>query len=313
MLFDCIEFSEDLRFIDVMSDVAFLVMDFRDRGRPDFANRFLNAYLEITGDYEGLRVLRFYVVYRALVRAMVACERARQVGLGAAADADLALAANTSSSRRKVLRPAMAADRDHPRLFRLRQDDRRPRVSSSGMARCASAPTSSASACTTCGPPIATRRDSPHRMYSDDVTRWVYLRVLALARGAVIAGYVAIAGRTFLKRWQRRLFQNLASELGVPFVIVSFDVSRDTLQARVHARGEHGRDASDADLDVLESQLRTHEPLDADERMETVRFDNEISFAGSQSPERWGGVVERIACQRGERLVPQPTRADRSP
>jgi predicted kinase len=140
-------------------------------------------------------------------------------------------------------------------------------------------------------------------MYSDDVTRWVYLRVLALARGAVTAGYAAIADGTFLKRWQRRLFQGLASELGVPFVIVSFDVARDTLRARVRARSQLGRDASDADLDVLEGQLRAHEPLDADERLETVRFDNEISLAGARAPERWGGVVERIACQRGERLA----------
>src|SRR6185369_3112753 len=89
-IFDCLEFSEDLRWTDVMSDVAFLVMDLRRHGRRDLAHRFLNAYLEITGDYEGLRVLPFYLVYRAMVRAMVACERARQAGPGEAADAALA-------------------------------------------------------------------------------------------------------------------------------------------------------------------------------------------------------------------------------
>ena len=68
-LFDCIEFNPAMRWIDVMSDVAFLVMDLRDRNRPDLAARFLNAYLAKTGDYEGLGVLAFYTVYRALVRA----------------------------------------------------------------------------------------------------------------------------------------------------------------------------------------------------------------------------------------------------
>ncbi|MFI4940090.1 MAG: AAA family ATPase, partial [Burkholderiales bacterium] len=71
LLFDCIEFSEDLRWIDVMSDVAFLFMDLLARERVDFGYRFINSYLEVTGDYEGLSVLRFYVVYRAMVRAEI--------------------------------------------------------------------------------------------------------------------------------------------------------------------------------------------------------------------------------------------------
>src|SRR6266516_4567782 len=71
-IFDCIEFNPALRWIDVMSEVAFTVMDLEDRGRADLSHRFLNAYLERTGDYSGLAVLRFYLVYRALVRAKIA-------------------------------------------------------------------------------------------------------------------------------------------------------------------------------------------------------------------------------------------------
>ena len=78
-IFDCIEFNEDMRWSDVMADVAFLVMDLRDRGRPDLASRFLSGYLERTGDYDGVQILRFYVVYRAMVRAKVACMRASQI------------------------------------------------------------------------------------------------------------------------------------------------------------------------------------------------------------------------------------------
>jgi aminoglycoside phosphotransferase family enzyme len=57
VLFDCIEFNEDFRWIDVMSDLAFTVMDLEDRGSPELAHRFLNAYLEHTGDYAGFMVL----------------------------------------------------------------------------------------------------------------------------------------------------------------------------------------------------------------------------------------------------------------
>ncbi|MBT8134529.1 MAG: phosphotransferase, partial [Gammaproteobacteria bacterium] len=53
MAFDCIEFNAALRWIDVISEVAFLVMDLQDRQQYRLANRFLNSYLEITGDYAG--------------------------------------------------------------------------------------------------------------------------------------------------------------------------------------------------------------------------------------------------------------------
>ena len=79
-----------MRWIDVMSEVAFTVMDLQDRGRGDLGQRFLNAYLEITGDYAGLSVLRFYLAYRAMVRAMVARLRAVQLGAGDARRAVLA-------------------------------------------------------------------------------------------------------------------------------------------------------------------------------------------------------------------------------
>ncbi len=69
--FDCLEFDPKLRWIDVVSDIAFLFMDLTARGRQDLAFAFLNRHAERTGDYDGIRLLRFYAVYRALVRAMV--------------------------------------------------------------------------------------------------------------------------------------------------------------------------------------------------------------------------------------------------
>ena len=69
--FDCLEFDPKLRWIDVMNDVAFLVMDLVAHNRGDLAFTFLNSYLEHTGDYDGVRLLPFYAVYRALVRAKV--------------------------------------------------------------------------------------------------------------------------------------------------------------------------------------------------------------------------------------------------
>jgi len=70
--FDCIEFSTSLRWIDVISEISFTVMDLLRRGRPQLAWRLLNAYLQITGDFSGVGVLRFYLGYRAMVRAKIA-------------------------------------------------------------------------------------------------------------------------------------------------------------------------------------------------------------------------------------------------
>jgi aminoglycoside phosphotransferase family enzyme len=83
VIFDCLEFNDTLRWIDVASDVAFCSMDLTDRGRPDLAHRFLNAYLEATGDYGMLGPLPFYCAYRAMVRAKVAGIRLGQGDLRA--------------------------------------------------------------------------------------------------------------------------------------------------------------------------------------------------------------------------------------
>ncbi|HEV7929831.1 MAG TPA: hypothetical protein VGP12_06830, partial [Nitrosospira sp.] len=83
--FDCIEFNPALRWIDVMNEVAFTVMDLLRYQRADLAFRFLNGYLESTGDYRGVPVLRYYIAYRAVVRAMVSAMRARQTSLHAGA------------------------------------------------------------------------------------------------------------------------------------------------------------------------------------------------------------------------------------
>lgn len=71
LLFDCIEFNEPFRFVDVMFDIAYIVMDLEARQRPDLSTLFLNTYAELTGDWEGLQVLPIYVSRQTYVRAKV--------------------------------------------------------------------------------------------------------------------------------------------------------------------------------------------------------------------------------------------------
>ncbi|MDG2991844.1 AAA family ATPase [Candidatus Synechococcus calcipolaris G9] len=70
-IFDCIEFNQEFRNIDGIYDAAFLVMDLQFRQRPDLAQRFLNAYLEWSNDYEGAVLLPLYLSMRAYIRGNV--------------------------------------------------------------------------------------------------------------------------------------------------------------------------------------------------------------------------------------------------
>jgi aminoglycoside phosphotransferase family enzyme/predicted kinase len=113
VLFDCIEFNPALRWVDVMSELAFTVMDLLHRNHGEFAWRLLNAYLEASGDYAGLAVLRFYLAYRATVRAKVSAIRSGQSGISQRAKSNelsacrsyLALTSQCLAQRRPALVP----------------------------------------------------------------------------------------------------------------------------------------------------------------------------------------------------------------
>ncbi len=123
--FDCIEFNADLRWNDVMSEVAFLMMDLLDRGAPRLAWLFLNEYLKASGDYSGLSVLPFYLTYRGRSRENPSFAREPGAG-GSRAHSTRRRISRLHASRAAVLQrqtPGYAAD---ARLFRQRQKHHRP-------------------------------------------------------------------------------------------------------------------------------------------------------------------------------------------
>jgi len=292
-VFDCIEFNDELRWIDVMSEIAFTTMDLADRGRPDLAHRFVNAYLESTGDYAGLAVFPFYLVYRAMVRAKIACLRLGQLEPG---DERTALVAEY---RGYVDLATHYARAPHPALvvthglsgsgkttltqgllewigaIRIRTDVERKRLH---------------------GLDARARSGSQldEGLYAADATGRTYRRALELAEAVAAAGGVAIVDGTFLKRWQRDLFRARAAELGLPFVILAFTASDATLRARIVERAQRATDASEADLGVLDGQLRAREPLGADERVYAVDIDAEGPRERSRDPAAWREVCARL-------------------
>jgi len=296
-IFDCIEFNEQMRWIDVMSEVAFTAMDLQDRGHAELAHRFVNAYLEITGDYAGLSVLRFYLVYRALVRAKIALLRAIQLPSGEARaplyaerDGYLRLAEAYARSPEPAIlithgitgcgkTTLSQALLEQIGAIRIRTDVERKRLH--GLA-----PTARSDAATA------------RMLYGADATRRTYDHVLHLAASVAAAGFVAIVDGTFLRRWQRDRFRRLAAELGIPFVIVAFSASEGVLRRRVAERARRGTDASDADVAVLEHQLGVRQSFGADEVGDIVTYDAAAPLADARSPHAWSAVIDRIGALR---------------
>jgi aminoglycoside phosphotransferase family enzyme/predicted kinase len=269
--FDCIEFNAELRWIDVMNEVAFLVMDLLEHRLQAHAWRLLNAYLEITGDYAGVRVLRYYLVYRAMVRAKIVCIRARQAGAGGAADRQyrdyLGLAESLSVPGRPalVLMHGLAgsgkttfaqAMLERLGAVRVRSDVERKRLH--GLE------------------PGARTHAGPYAgIYAPEATRLTYDRLKRAVRDIAESGSIAIVDAAFLWRAEREAFRALARGLELPFLIVSCRASKAALRRRVAQREAAGNDASEAGVAVLENQIATQEPLGAGELAHAALIDSE--------------------------------------
>ncbi|HWR77663.1 MAG TPA: AAA family ATPase [Thiobacillus sp.] len=271
LVFDCLEFNPGLRWIDIQSEVAFCYMDLVQRGHADWAWLFLNAWLEQTGDYAGLALLRYYAVYRALVRAKVSAIRSAQTS-GPERDAALAEVRTLLNLASTLTHPLpLRLDITHglsgsgkttvtqtlmqtPGAIRLRSDVERKRLAGlDALARSGSG--------------------VGQNLYAADATRRTYDHLARLAGEILDAGWPVIVDATFTARWQRDLLRETARVRDVEFHILDFPVPVATLRERILKRARAGNDASDADLAVLQHQLNTEEPLAADEQADIVSID----------------------------------------
>ena len=282
IIFDCLEFNDALRWIDVASEVAFLTMDLEDRGRPDLAHRFLNGYLEATGDYGLLRLLPFYLTYRATVRAKVAGIRLGQSDLAPeeAAQARQAFGSYLDLAARytRPSRPRLwithglsgSGKTSHTQrlveatgAIRLRSDVERKRLF--GLA-----------------PLERSTGRSGLDLYAPDITQRTYAHLAHQAARIIEAGCTALVDATFLKRAQRDALRRLAAQLGVPFTILAFHADAETLRRRVAQRSTQGADASEADLAVLHEQFAALEPLTASEQVYALTIDTDAPQASQR-------------------------------
>ena len=249
--FDCIEFDPALRWIDVLDEIAFSVMDFSARGRNDLAFRLLNLWLDTTGDHAALPGLRFAVVYRALVRAQVEHLRSPSARGAARRYLDTALTWTQAAQPRlwithglpgsgKTFASQTLLQREG--AIRLRSDVERKRLF--GLR------------------PLESSRGRGLDLYSASATERTYGQLFALARDALHAGFPVVLDAAFLRRDERKQALMLARDLAVQFSILHTEAPLAVLQERLMARRA---DASEADITVLEELVNGAEPLAAEE------------------------------------------------
>lgn len=271
-VFDCIEFSEPFRWIDVINDFAFLLMDLESRREQVLANQTLNTYLEFSGDFDGLPLLPLYKAYRAMVRAKISLfmmgnpslSEAEKTGLTQRYQdyANLAesysniphrfMMATTglSGSGKSVISGALAAKLG---LVRLRSDVERKRMFGLG--------------------PLDSSKSAPNEnLYTEKANRNTYELLAQRSTQLLAAGLPVIVDAANLKQHEREQLETVAENQGVPFALIDCEAPEALRRQWVRSRKD---DASEADEALLDQQTHWLEPLTDREKTHTIHVHTE--------------------------------------
>jgi uncharacterized protein len=249
VLFDCIEFNDAIATVDVLYDLAFLLMDLRHRGLDGFANLVMNRYLDATGDEDGLPLMPFFMALRAAVRAHVTATR---IDTGEDPDGRLAAEARAYfAMARDLLAPVppvvvaigglsgSGKSTVAEALAPLIGGGAGARILSSDRLRKARFG-------------VAPETRLPPEAYAPAVGVEVYRTITARTQALAAGGVSVVADAVFARLEERQAVEAAAQSAGVPFRGVWLELSPEALRARVAARRGG---PSDADVAVLERQL----------------------------------------------------------
>ncbi|MGC1854416.1 MAG: AAA family ATPase [Candidatus Aquirickettsiella sp.] len=277
ILFDRLEFNEDLRWTDVIADLAFLAMDLAGKNQPKFANQLINTYLQFTGDYEGLNLLAYYLSYRAVVRAKIALFRLNQKDLNDKERLDI--------------------HNDYYNFINLAEFYTHPKkpcliimhgFTGSGKSTIAK------NIAIECGaiqisadiirkqlfniPLYENSNSTPYGgIYTPQSTEKTYNKLLAIAKIVITAGFTALIDATFLFHDQRLMFYNLSKFLKVPFYILHCQTKDLKIIQRIKKRIVRNNHISEANSTILKHQKELVEPLLKSEQQYTLVIDEKLN------------------------------------
>lgn len=286
VIFDCIEFNESFRYTDVMSDVAFLAMDLDHAGKSALASQFINRYFELSSDYEGAQLLRFYQCYRAMVRAKVSALFIEQltggdpkkIHLKEQLTAFLTLAKHYMQPGKPELMIMMGPSGSGKTIYseeliiqqqaiRLRSDVIRKQLL--GL-----------------DPITKSTASQKAELYSAEMTMRLYQHLQKVATILINCGYSVIIDATCLQEWQRALFIEVAKKAQIDFEIFLFICPVEVLEQRLMNRANL-KDASDADASILGMQIDEAEPLTEEEEEFTTFIPTETIDSLIDSKEQY--------------------------
>ncbi len=272
VIFDCIEFNRRLGIGDVLEDIGFLLMDLEYRGRFDLSKIVYNTYFCNKNDIRDDELLRFYKVYRAVVRGKVESFLADEIPndqVKKKAKDYFYLACHYIKSPNKTFNPlifagpsgsgksSVATCFDKEAII-LRSDEIRKKLASRKQ--------------------LFNNGKIESGLYSAGMTELTYKTLLDETLRRLRESKKVIVDATFLKRWQRSLFMEKLMNEGFSPLFVYFTASQQVLAERVARRKKEGTDISDADLNVLFHQLQTMEPLDELPSFRLLKLKNESAI-----------------------------------
>ncbi|MEM8808720.1 MAG: AAA family ATPase [Cyanobacteria bacterium P01_G01_bin.38] len=267
-LFDCIEFNEPFRLVDVMYDVAFTVMDLKAAGRDDLSTAFMNEYAEQTGDWEGLQILPLYVSRQAYVRAKVTSFLLNDASVPAAVKQQASEKAARYYRLAWSCVQAPASQTASPQLIMMSG------LSGSGKSTTARALAQKIGAIHLrsdavrkhlAGVPLQAKGEES--LYTPEMTQKTYDRLLALGLKLTQAGYPVILDAKYDRQALRQPVIAAAAKINLPLSILHCTAPDETLKARVTKRSG---DIADATVDVLAKQSMEPFSAEAQAKMQSI-------------------------------------------
>lgn len=271
-IFDCIEFNQEFRNIDVIYDAAFLVMDLQFRGRLDLANAFLNAYLEWSNDYEGAILLPLYLSMRAYIRGNVnslalndpAIPETDKITIAQTAAAyyhqawaytqpqtgAIYVMVGVSGSGKSTVARQLAQQTN---AIQIRSDAVRKHLA--GLA-------------------LDERGDKAGELgtgiYTPEMTDKTYARLLELGIFLAAQGITVILDAKYDRQELRQAVMSQASAKGIPFKFIYCTAPIETIRDRLnHRQG----DIADATAQILDNQMLSFEPFSPNDQAWLYRIE----------------------------------------
>lgn len=284
VMFDAIEFDDELRMIDVINEVAFTFMDLHAHGLPELSWQFLNEYQQQVGDYTGLKLLSYFTRYRAIIRAKVTLLSAERqsdqpqepIDSNDSHDSPYQGHSDPHSSHpwesdgfkpywSLALNPPMGLSPPH--LFLVAG------LSGSGKSTVASILSRKAGA-------VWLRADSERKRlfadagtevrYSSDASNKTYAQLSAQAKDLLGNGFNVVVDATFLEKKYIEPFERLCEEHQHPkqddimassgstveMTFIVCQANPEVMAQRINDRQREGKDPSEATTDILDKQQK---------------------------------------------------------